>query len=118
MTPNDSPPRMSAENPLDDLSERIRAAQEAAERIVSEAAKVPPRGYAAPSDRRAGESDTLALAALLDLGRTILPPELREQLAALVRELLLLIRAVIDWYLERVEERRKTPVEVEDIPIS
>jgi len=107
-----------ADNPLDELSERIRAAQEAAERIVAEAGKVPPRGYAAPGDRTEGTSETLALAALLDLGRTVVPPELREQLAALARELMLLVRAIIDWYLERSEERRRTPVEVEDIPIS
>jgi hypothetical protein len=46
------------------------------------------------------------------------PPELRHALTELVRELLLLVRALIDWYLERLEERRRAPVEVEDIPIT
>ena len=34
-----------------------------------------------------------------------------------LRELLLALRALIDWYLERMEQRRKTPTPVEDIPI-
>ncbi len=34
-----------------------------------------------------------------------------------MRELLLALRALIDWYLERVEQRRREPAEVQDIPI-
>jgi hypothetical protein len=30
---------------------------------------------------------------------------------------LLSLRALIDWYLERLERRRAEPVEVQDIPI-
>jgi hypothetical protein len=55
---------------------------------------------------------------MLDLGRTLVPPELREQIAELVREILLLVRAIVDWYIERLDRQRKAPVEVEDIPIS
>jgi hypothetical protein len=127
------------EDPLGELGERLRSAQEAADRLVREATEAargatmaggdpagdprrpPPRGYATPGDAGAGRSTTAdiqALAALIDLGRTMLPPELRAQVAELVRELLLLVRALIDWYLERAEARRKTPVEVQDIPIS
>jgi hypothetical protein len=134
-----STPNRPAEggDPLEDLSERLRSAQETADRLVREATEAargatmaggdpagdprrpPPRGYATPDDPgRSTTADIQALAALLDLGRTMLPPELRAQVAELVRELLLLVRALIDWYLERVEARRKTPVEVQDIPIS
>jgi hypothetical protein len=135
-----STPNRPAEggDPLEDLSERLRSAQETADRLVREATEAargatmaggdpagdprrpPPRGYATPADDpgRSTTADIQALAALLDLGRTMLPPELRAQVAELVRELLLLVRALIDWYLERVEARRKTPVEVQDIPIS
>jgi len=46
----------------------------------------------------------------------MVPSELEKQLTALVREALLTLRALIDWYLERLDdegpERR-----VEDIPI-
>jgi hypothetical protein len=135
---NDSP-QTSADDPLDRLSERVRAAQETAERLVREATEAaqgsggqegsgrggaghrpPPRGYADPGAARDREHTTevQALVALLELARTVVPPELRRQLAELVRELLLLVRAVIDWYLERIDARRRRPAEVEDIPIS
>ena len=128
-----------ARDPLADLSERLRSAQETADRLVREATEAaegaahatmaggdpagdrpPPRGYATPGEGggRSTTADVQALAALLDLGRTLLPPELRQQIAELVREVLLLVRALVDWYLERVEARRTTPVEVQDIPIS
>ena len=49
--------------------------------------------------------------------RDLIPPELQRRLVAAVRELLLALRALIDWYLERLERRREQSVEVEDIPI-
>jgi len=111
----------------------VRAAQEAAERVIAHAStesgtrpearadRPPPRGYASPAQedadgRRSAEAQ--ALLALLDFGRGLIPPELRRALTELLRELLLLLRALIDWYLERLELRRRAPVEVEDIPIS
>ena len=39
-------------------------------------------------------------------------------LAAALKEVLLAIRALIDWYLERIERRRAEPADVEDIPIA
>jgi hypothetical protein len=42
--------------------------------------------------------------------------ELREQVTNLVREFLLTVRSVIDWSLERLDERPRER-EVEDIPI-
>jgi hypothetical protein len=121
-------------DPLEALSERVRRAQETAERLVQEAnaeaqraaeegvrgaQRPPPRGYAVPEDeRRSTTADLQALVALLDLGRTLVPAELREQIAELVREILLLVRAIVDWYLERLDRQRKQPVEVQDIPIS
>jgi hypothetical protein len=124
-------------DPLDALSERVRHAQETAERLVREASEAaqqaaaqsganpggdrpPPRGYAVPGEDggRSSVADLQALVALLELGRTLVPAELREQLAELVREILLLVRAIVDWYIERIDQRRQAPVEVEDIPIS
>ena len=60
-----------------------------------------------------------ALVALLESLRDLLPPELREQVTELVRQLLLVLRALIDWLVDRLERgpRGATP-EVEDIPIS
>ena len=119
-------------DPLEELTRRVRAAQEAADRVISEAGaatragasrggdRPPARGYAAPEgDERDGRSaEPRALLGLLDLGRGLMPAELRHALADLVRELLMLLRALIDWYLERLELRRREPVDVEDIPIS
>jgi hypothetical protein len=106
------------------LEQRLSSASDAAERLIAQAArsgerKPPPAGWQAPpaDERRGGELDTLigAVHALRDL----IPPDVLERLAAAVKELLLAIRALIDWYLERLERRRAAaPAEVEDIPIS
>ncbi len=56
-----------------------------------------------------------ALIALLDALRRLIPAELQEQWMALQREFLLTLRALIDWYLERLERPREP--EVEEIPI-
>jgi hypothetical protein len=42
--------------------------------------------------------------------------ELRDQLTNLIREFLLTLRSLIDWYLERLDSRPREP-EVEEIPI-
>jgi hypothetical protein len=134
------------DDPLDTLRHRIRSTQDAVERLADEAAHAareaaaaggehpagesgpreagggrPPRnGYAVPGGAAADRStrELQALVALLEVVRGLIPRELADQLTELVRELLLLARALIDWYLDRLELRRKTPVEVEDIPIS
>ena len=48
-----------------------------------------------------------------------MPPELSRQLAEAVRDLLIAVRAVIDWYLEKLDGRARGPAapEVEDIPL-
>jgi hypothetical protein len=38
----------------------------------------------------------------------MVPPELQEQFYALQREVLLTIRALIDWYLERLDPSSST----------
>jgi hypothetical protein len=53
---------------------------------------------------------------LLEAMRRGLPRELEDQFTALVREILLTLRALIDWYLERLERQPAEP-RVEDIPI-
>jgi hypothetical protein len=49
--------------------------------------------------------------------RELVPAELERRLSEALRELLLAIRALIDWYLERAERERPEATEVEDIPI-
>jgi hypothetical protein len=103
---------------LEELRERVRATTEAAERIMSE--RAPRRGWAAPPPP-SGEatSEIQALVALLESLRDLLPPELRAQVTDLVRQLLLVLRALIDWLVDHLERgpRGEEP-EVEDIPIS
>jgi len=63
------------------------------------------------------EPDLAPVLALVEALRAAVPREISEQLAVLVRELLLALRALIDWYLERVEHGPRE-ARVEDIPIS
>jgi hypothetical protein len=71
---------------------------------------LPPPRFAQP------RLDLRPLLMLLEAVRGGLPRELEDQLTALIREILMTLRALIDWYLERLE---RGPVEpkVEDIPI-
>jgi hypothetical protein len=65
----------------------------------------PPRGF-----------DPSALFVVLDGLRRVAPREVQGQLTDLIREFLLTLRSLIDWYLERLDRPRREP-EVEDIPI-
>ena len=104
---------MPTDDPLDALRERIRATQEAAEKLAGE-----PRG--AGDEETAREAQ--ALVALLQTLRDIVPPELWQQIRELIRQLLLLIRAIIDWWVDRIEPGPDGPrgaaPPVEDIEIS
>ena len=60
--------------------------------------------------------DISALLAVLEALRRAIPVELQDQFNTLQRELLLTVRALIDWYLERLDKPELAP-QVEDIPI-
>jgi hypothetical protein len=60
--------------------------------------------------------DLSSLFLLLDGLRRAAPVELQERVTTLVREILLTLRSLIDWYLERLDQPQAKP-EVEDIPI-
>jgi hypothetical protein len=109
---------------LEALRERLKATQEAAARLAEEAARerdrVPPSGWDVP--RRADEANEEldALVRLLAKLRDALPPELRAQLADLARQLLLFVRAVLDWWIDQLSDEDKPKgraTEVEDIPL-
>jgi len=124
-----------------DLRGHIDAAHAAADRLVRDAqqraersdeafrerlADVPERGWEVPGGEAppARPSELEIVVKLLGSLRDAMPAELSQQLAESVRELLLAVRALIDWYLDRIEKLPKTgrPSErgdrVEDIPIS
>jgi hypothetical protein len=69
-----------------------------------------------PPPHRPPAPDLSALIALLESLRRMIPAELQEQFNALQRELLLTVRGLIDWQLERLEAG-KPESQVEDIPI-
>jgi hypothetical protein len=106
-------------DPLGDLRERLRATQEAAARLAGEAPRVPPQGWASPPRADDGARDELAqLVALLGSLRELVPPELQQQVTDLIRQVLLLVRAVLDLVIERLEPGRGGEPDVEDIPIA
>jgi hypothetical protein len=118
-----------ADDTLSRLEERLDRASEAAERLLSDAAqrsaRTPPHaGWQQPASegdeprrgRGAGGDIDLLLGLLNSLGELI-PSELQRRLADALREVLLALRALIDWYLERSKLRRAEAVEVQDIPI-
>ena len=135
-------PNPSEADLLDALRERIRTTQEAVERIAAEAQaaaddaqsrgsggqgasasrhrRPPAVGYAVPGDAagRGDGTDVQALIALIELARKVVGPELAPALADLLRELLLLARALIDWSLDRLGGQPDRPVEAQDIPIT
>jgi hypothetical protein len=107
--------------PGGDLREHIDAAHAAADRLVREAqaraqasdrahrerlAGVPESGWEVGAEHRPpppGPSELQLVMRLLEAAREAVPAELTAQLAEALRELLLAVRAVIDWYLERLE---------------
>jgi hypothetical protein len=105
-----------------------REAYEAAERLVREAhakaeeaaraaaADAPPNGWASAAGQAA--PDFSALLALVDAAKGTLPPELLRQLADALRELLIALRAVLDYGIDKLEASPAQPRDVEDIPIS
>ena len=134
------PTRPPMEEALGRLEERLDRASQAAERLLADAAqrvtkgdepatpppdgepgKPPPAGWqqSALEDESSspllGDADLLL--ALFGAVRDRIPPDLQQRLAEAVRELLLAVRALIDWYLERAERARSQPAEVQDIPI-
>lgn len=102
------------DDPLEQLRERVRAAQQAAERLT----RHPPRGYATTGDHASRASQDLQdLAALLETLRSLVPAELQAQITDLIRQVLLLVRALIDRWVDRIDaEHGRDPV-VEDIPV-
>ena len=106
-------------------------AHAAADRLVREAQRAAPRRRARAAGRRRAAArlgrprgergaplpDLAALLALLDPPASRPPGALAPARRAL-RELLLAVRALIDWYIERLGSRaRRRPGEVEDIPM-
>jgi hypothetical protein len=113
------------------MSEPPREAYEAAEKLVREAharaeeaardiaEEIPERGWSAGAPRHESSfPDLAALLGLLELAKGAIPPELARQLADALRELLIAIRAILDYTIERLERPSQGEPEVEDIPVT
>lgn len=108
------------DDPLAALRERIERTQEAVDRLAAETARA--REHAGspagppPTDDAAAEAQ--ALATLLQTVRELVPEDLWRQLAEVVRQLLLLLRGILDWWIERLAPGAEPagPV-VTDIPV-
>ena len=105
---------MAPADPLSELRERVHAAQAAAERLAGEA-----REHASELPRPEARDELEAMAALLRTLRDVVPPELQQQVSEVLRNVLLLLRAVIDHWVARLEAAPPRPpeVDVQDIPV-
>jgi peptidoglycan/xylan/chitin deacetylase (PgdA/CDA1 family) len=108
-----------ADDPLSDLRARIAETRRAAERIAGE---VPPNGWATPRAAREAQDELAALAGLLQALRDLVPPELEAQLNDVLRSVLLLLRAIVDWLVERLDAPPPAAAQpaaprVQDIPL-
>jgi uncharacterized membrane protein YccC len=99
-------------DPLAELRERVHAAQAAAERLAGEA-----RSQARELPRHEARDELEALVALLRALRELVPPELQQQVSDLMREVLMLLRTMIDYWLARLDAPAAAGVDVQDIPI-
>lgn len=75
----------------------------------------PEGGWEIPREQAAEAADLLSR--LGELVQEFVPEDLQKRIAEAVRELLVALRALIDWLVERLERRPGGPVEVRDIPI-
>ena len=104
---------MAPPDPLTELRDRVHAAQAAAERLAGEA-----RSQVGDLPRETRD-ELDALVGLLRVLRELVPPELQEQVTDVIRQVLLLLRAIIDFWVQRLEAPRGGGggVEVRDIPV-
>jgi hypothetical protein len=124
-------PEPSEQEALRAVREHLDEAHAAADRLVQEAKRqaeeaegtpreeVPPRGWGSHGGEASAAPDLQALLALLGTVRDAVPPELSRQLAEALRQLLLALRALLDWYIERLGEPAagRDRLDVEDIPL-
>jgi hypothetical protein len=83
---------------------------------AEDAGATPPPFHEPPPGMRGPRLDFRPLFMLLEAVRRGLPRELEQQFTTLLREILLTLRALIDWYIDRLDHPAREP-QVEDIPI-
>ena len=107
--------------PIEELRARLRETQAAAERLAD---RIPPQGWASAQARSETAEEIQALVALLRALRDVLPEDPWEQVREVVRQLLLLLRALLDLAVERLGAEGRSAAapargpSLQDIPIS
>jgi hypothetical protein len=101
-------------DPLAELRDALREAEDSARRLADE---LP--GENGAREHAGSVRDAQALAALLEALRGLVPPELQGQLRDLMRQVLLLLRALIDRSLNSLEAGPSTGAgpEIHDIEV-
>jgi hypothetical protein len=106
-------PQHQPADPLHELRDRVRATQQAAERLAGDAARAaqagaegatPPAGWATPQERATMRDELEEIAGLLRVLRDLVPPELQAQLTEVLLQVLLLARALVDWWVQRLQD--------------
>jgi hypothetical protein len=103
---------------IDELRARLRETQEAAQRLAEEIPASPPHAQAAAAD------EISALVSVLRALRDAVPEDLWDQIREIVRQLLLLLRALLDLIVERMGAEQPSNVrpfagpDLQDIPIA
>jgi hypothetical protein len=110
---------MSDPDPFAEAERLVRAAQEAAEQAAAAQREPPPRGWQAPQHAAPTPAfgELSALFGLVEALKGSVPPDLLNGLTDALRDLLLALRAVLDYSIARLERPPEASVQVEDIPI-
>jgi hypothetical protein len=112
------------DDPYQALREQLRATAEAAELLArgtaeARAQPAPPAGWATPDDHAARQQELQALLTLVEALRELVPDELKALVRDVLRQLLVLARTLVEWWMARVDGPAAAPASpgVEDIPI-
>ena len=117
-------------DPLEALRRQLEATRQAAERLNGQARdpSIPPMGWASPEAQAERTTEVQQLTALLEAIGALVPAELEGQFRDVVRQVLLLVRGMLDWWVARLEPGAPSPssgaapeaggsAAVQDIPI-
>jgi hypothetical protein len=92
--------------PPSEPTDALRDLRDAARRLAGD---VPPQGYATAGENRVAAEEAEALAALLRTLRGLVPDELQHQVTEVLRQILVLLRSLIDFWVARLDEGAPAP---------